>query len=101
MYRFSSEKRDRARANAPPRKRGNGNDDEEEKKFKKIQRFRICGQTNTLKAIKESEGSHRIEGAHAAKTLSRVNEDDGSVISPGVLTVYIFYLFIVFKHSET
>ena len=53
------------------------------------------------KATKESEGSHRIEGAHAAKTLSRVDEDDGSVISPGVLTVYIFYLFIVFKHSET
>lgn len=100
MYRFSSEKRDRARANAPPRKRSNGNEDEEEKKFKKIQRFRICGQTNTLKAIKESEGSHRIEGAHAAKTPSRVNEDDGSVISPGVLYVYISSIYSLYLNIQ-
>lgn len=51
--------------------------------------------SNTLKATKESEGSHRIEGAHAAKTLSRVNEDDLSVVSPGVLYIYIYLLFIV------
>ena len=73
------------------------------KNSKRSKDFGFVAATNKHleKATKEREGSHRIEGAHAAKTLSRVNEDDGSVISPGVLTVYIFYLFIVFKHSET